>query len=116
VTQHDDFARRLTASLNQGLMEIDALTSQRLASMRGQTLAGDNMIPADHSVLAWASRPAWIAGFLALALLLAGWWFMQPAPSPYSAETDILLLTGELPPAAYADNTFSQWLEKHSTF
>ncbi|MDP2786897.1 MAG: DUF3619 family protein [Pseudomonadota bacterium] len=59
---------------------------------------------------------AQIALPLALALLLAGWWFVQSLPHPYSPETDILLLTGDLPPDAYADKTFSQWLETHATF
>jgi hypothetical protein len=110
VTQQDDFARRLTASLDQGLRQIDASTSQRLASMRRQALAGDRGAHAGHAVLVWVHRHLRLAAFITLAVLWAGWWFVQNAPRPYSAETDILLLTGDLPPDAYADKTFSQWL------
>lgn len=116
MTEHDDFALRVTAALNQGVREIDASTSQRLASMRRQALAGDSALQRGHAVLVWVYRHSRLAAFLALAVLLAGGWFAQNAPRPYSPETDILLLTGDLPPHAYADKTFSQWLKSRAPF
>jgi hypothetical protein len=95
---------------------MDATTGQRLAAARRRALAPLTAHPS-HSVLTWAHRNIRLgAAGAALLLLLAGWWIFQPSAPPYSPETDILLLTGELPPAAYADNTFSQWLEAHATF
>jgi hypothetical protein len=51
-----------------------------------------------------------------LAIVFSGWWFVHNAQPSYSAETDILLLTGDLPPNAYADKTFSQWLDSRTLF
>jgi multidrug efflux pump subunit AcrB len=117
VTQLDDFARRVTASLDQGLSEIDTTTSLRLASMRRLALAGDTTTQhRGHAVLVWVSRHAWLTALLALAMLVAGGWFTQNHPRVYSPETDILLLTGDLPPNAYADKTFSQWLKSRAPF
>jgi multidrug efflux pump subunit AcrB len=117
VTQPDDFARRIAASLNQGVKEIDASTSQRLASMRHQALASNSATQQrGHAVLAWMSRHVWLTAMLALAMLVAGGWFTQNPPRAYSPETDILLLTGDLPPNAYADKTFSQWLKSRAPF
>jgi multidrug efflux pump subunit AcrB len=116
MTQQDDFARRVAATLNQGLRELDVPTGQRLASMRRQALAEVHLNGRNHTVLAWAYRHARMGIFLALALLMAGWWFMQNTPRAYSPETDILLLTGELPPNVYADNAFSQWLEARTNY
>ncbi|OYY94744.1 MAG: hypothetical protein B7Y41_04000 [Hydrogenophilales bacterium 28-61-23] len=110
VTPDDDFAHRLTSALDQGLREIDAPTGHRLASMRSQAISGDRATLGGIGILAWVHRHIRLASFATLAILLASWWFVQTAPRPYSVETDILLLTGDLPPQAYADKTFSQWL------
>jgi hypothetical protein len=116
VTEQDDFARRLTTRLDQGLGQIDAATCHRLTSMRRQVLFSATPTPQGHQILAWVHRHARISLLLALALLFSGWWFTQNTPRAYSAETDILLLTGELPPHAYADKNFSQWLKSLAPF
>lgn len=116
MTLEDDFARRLTTRLDRGLGEIDASTSHRLALMRRQALARDSGIYRGNSVLTWAHRHTRVSAFLVLALLFASLWLMQSHPRPYSAETDILLLTGDLPPDVYANKTFSQWLEERAIF
>lgn len=116
MTQPDEFSRCLTASLDQGLRQLDASTEQRLNSIRRQALAEHQVSHSPQAVLAWTYQHARMGAVLAVALIMAGWWFLQPTNPPYSAETDILLLTGELPPNVYADNTFSQWLDARATF
>jgi multidrug efflux pump subunit AcrB len=116
VTLEDDFARRLTTALDQGLGEIDASTSHRLALIRRQAVTRDSGTYRGNDVLTWAHRHARVSAFLVLALLLASLWLMQSYPRTYSAETDILLLTGDLPPDVYANKSFSQWLEERAIF
>jgi hypothetical protein len=116
VTQQDDFAYRITAALDRGAAELDASTLQRLASLRRHAVAGQHTSGHGHHVLAVMHRHSLATGLLALALLLVGLWMMQNNPPAYSAETDILLLTGDLPPNAYADKTFSKWLDARSPF
>ncbi len=133
MTQPDEFAHRLTQHLEHGLTRVNATTEQRLAAMRRQALT-NHPEWATHGTrvgsswsLSWSFGQAFkhrrvrLAGAAMIVLLLvANWWITQPStspsPLPYSAEMDILLLTGELPPNIYADNTFSQWLEAHATF
>jgi hypothetical protein len=120
VTQPNEFSRRLSAHLDQGLQQLDASTEQRLNAMRRHALAERQITHAPQAVslaiAAWTHKHARMGLALATALIMAGWWFLQPTNPPYSAETDILLLTGELPPNVYADNTFSQWLDARATF
>lgn len=116
MTVQDDFTRRLTTALSKGAKEIDASTSHRLALMRRHALARNKVDHMGGSVLTWVHRHSWIGAFLVLALLFSSWWFTQQAPRAYSPETDILLLTGDLPPNAYADKTLTQWLESRTSF
>lgn len=116
MTTQEDFARRLTASLDQGLSQIDAATLRRLASVRRHAVSAEHADTRGHSVLTLLHRHAFVGTFLLLAMLLAGWWLMQSPQRSYTPETDILLLTGDLPPDAYADKTFSQWLDSRATF
>ena len=119
MNPQDEFVHRLTAKLDQGLTQFDTPTARRLASMRRAAIAHPPAAHGLNTALAWAykhARHARIVAALTLALMIAFWWLsQQPAPS-YSAETDILLLTGDLPPDVYADNTFSQWLEARAAF
>lgn len=110
MTHHDEFARRLTTALNQGLSDIDTPTRHRLASIRHHAAHADPVALSNHGVLTWAFRHKRLASFIALAILLSGAWFVQKPIHTDSAQTDILLLTDELPPQAYADKKFTQWL------
>jgi len=116
MTKEDEFAYRLTATLDRGVNGIDPATLNRLASMRRQAVSTQPDASRGHHVLTLLHRHGWVSATLALALLLTGWWFAQNTQPTYSAETDILLLTGDLPPNAYADKTFSKWLAARSMF
>jgi len=116
VTQQDDFAHRLTAILDAGITEMDAVTLNRLAQMRRQVVTGGQTLSQGHGVLALLHRHAFASAFLVLLLALSSWWYLQNSQPSFSAETDILLLTGDLPPNAYADKTFSQWLEARTSY
>lgn len=116
MTQHEDFPYRLTASLNQGIQDLDAATTRQLAQLRRQALSTRAGPSHASPVLALLHRHSILTPLLVLALLFSGWWLMQSPPTAYSPETDILLLTGELPPNAYADKTFTQWLNKRASF
>lgn len=117
MTQHDDFSYRLTASLNQGIQDLDTSTVRQLAQVRRHALSS-RAGPTTHAgaVLALLHRHSLLAPLLVLVMLFSGWWLMQSPQATYSVETDILLLTGDLPPNAYADKTFSQWLNKRTSF
>jgi hypothetical protein len=116
VTVQDDFTRRLTTALSKGAEEVDAATSHRLALMRRHALTSNNVAHMGSPVLTWVHRHSWAGAFLVLVLLFSSWWFTQKTPHVYSPETDILLLTGDLPPNAYADKTLTQWLESRTSF
>ena len=116
MTQHDDLAYHLTASLNQGIQELDAATARQLAQFRRQALSARASPAHAGGVLVLLHRFSFLAPLLVLIMLFSGWWLMHSQQPPYSAEMDILLLTGDLPPNAYADKTFSQWLNKHASF
>ena len=105
-----DFIRTVTKALDQGVRGIDARTSARLAGAR-RFAVQNGVRHAGHGTLAYIPRHPWLGGAVALGLLLAGWLLLQAQRSPDTAETDILLLTDDLPPNAYANQDFSTWLK-----
>jgi hypothetical protein len=116
-TQPDRFAYRLTQVLDDGIKDMDAATLQRLAMIRRQALTDRNRAVHGHHVLSLIQRHAGFSALMiAVTLMLAGLWLVQNAQPTHSAETDILLLTGDLPPNAYADQKFSQWLKSRTAF
>lgn len=116
MTQQDDFAYRLTAVLDRGIKEMDTPTLQRLATLRRQALTSGHSESFGHNVISLIQRHSLVSVLVGLMLMLAGLWFAQNTQPAYSAETDILLLTGDLPPNAYADKTFTQWLNARTAF
>lgn len=106
----DDFIRTLTKALDQGAMDLDANTQTRLAGMR-RAAVRNGIRHAGHGTLAYIPRHPWLGGAVVLGLLLAGWLLLQSQRSADTAETDILLLTDDLPPNAYANQDFSKWLK-----
>lgn len=126
----DQFANRIAARLEGGGVPHDV--SERLRIARQQALAARKTAalaaaqPASaivtqgrHAALAAGSEPGfgwlgWLAPALALAALLAGLLALQPQqmrlPDPRVAEVDADLVADALPPKAYADPGFLQYL------
>ena len=48
---------------------------------------------------------------MAVGLLLAGWFVVNLQKPADTGQADILLLTDDLPPNAYAEQDFSKWLK-----
>ena len=127
----DQFANRIAARLEGGGVPHDV--SERLRIARQQALAARKTAalaataqPASaivtqgrHAALAAGGEPGfgwlgWLAPSLALAALLAGLLALQPQqmrlPDPRVAEVDADLVADALPPKAYADPGFLQYL------
>ena len=124
----DQFANRIAARLEGGGVPHDV--SERLRIARQQSLAARKTAalaaaaqPASaivtqgrHAALAAGGEPGfgWLAPALALAALLAGLLALQPQqmrlPDPRVAEVDADLVADALPPKAYADPGFLQYL------
>ena len=126
----DQFANRIAARLEGGGVSHDV--SERLRIARQQALAARKtaaLAPAQpasaivtqgrHAALAAGGEPGfgwlgWLAPALALAVLLVGLLALQPQqmrlPDPRVAEVDADLVADALPPKAYADPGFLQYL------
>lgn len=98
------FVRDIKHSLDQGLTHIAPPTLAALRGTRHRAIGQSGTIQTRPGALALARQHPWsIALLLASGLLLALWWHQRvPAPAE-DAEVDILLLTGAIPPQAYAD-------------
>lgn len=125
----DQFANRIAARLEGGGVPHDV--SERLRIARQQALAARKtaalaaaqpasaIVTQGHAALAAGGEPGfgwlgWLAPALALAALLAGLLALQPQqmrlPDPRVAEVDADLVADALPPKAYADPGFLQYL------
>jgi hypothetical protein len=116
VTKEDEFAHRLITVLDAGVRDMDDETLRRLGALRRQAVASQHSFSHGHHILSLLQRHSLASILLALFILISGYWFVQTRQPAYSPETDILLLTGDLPPNAYADKTFSKWLDARSPF
>jgi hypothetical protein len=104
------FIRSLARALDQGTRELDAATTARLAAMRREAVRGGGR-HTGQGALVHAHRHPWLSIAMAAGLLLAGWFVLHLQQPSDNAETDILLLTDELPPNAYAEQDFAKWLQ-----
>ncbi|NMM75697.1 hypothetical protein B2J86_01885 [Acidovorax sp. SRB_14] len=131
----DRFARRVTARLDQGAGELPYDVSERLRAARMQALAkrkkpapvhqpAPAVVPLGASAaLGWGSEGgSWWRSVLSavpVMALLAGLVIINFAQDEYgTAEVvavDAALLTDDLPPAAYADPGFVQFLKTGGT-
>jgi len=122
----EQFARRLTARLSAGSAELPHDIGERLRVARQQALARRKLAPARSSASVVVSSGG------GAALLGGGWWTRVGALVPLVAlvvglvtisalqdenrandlaEVDAALLTDDLPPAAFTDPGFVQFLK-----
>ncbi len=102
----------VTRALHRGTRDMDGATAARLSALRHHALSRcGSPVRVGTGTLAWVQRHAWVAALLAALLLFAGWSYTRQQESARSVETDLLLLTGELPPGVYADRVFAPWLQ-----
>lgn len=102
----DGFVRDIKKSLDEGLEQLDAQTRAHLHAVRRRAMAHPISSNGPSGILALAGQHPWlVVALLASGLLLAVWAGLQSNSSPASedAQVDIMLLTGNIPPQAYAD-------------
>jgi len=126
----DRFGRRVAARLSSGTHDLPYDTSERLRAARMQAVAkrkritglrtaavvsasgGAGVISADEQVSIWGL----VASILPLLALVAGLILIHTIQNERRAsevaEVDAALLTDDLPPAAYADPGFIQFLKQ----
>jgi hypothetical protein len=126
----DRFGRRVAARLSSGTQELPYEVSERLRAARMQAVAnrkriaglrtaatvsasgGAGVMTADEHVSLWGL----IASVLPLLALVAGLILIHTIQNERRAnevaEVDAALLTDDLPPAAYADPGFIQFLKQ----
>jgi hypothetical protein len=127
---HDRFGMRVAARLAAGSRELPYEVTERLRAARMQALAkrkrvvglrtaavvsasgGAATLTADESVSIWA----WVASVLPILALVAGlvliYGIQNERRANEVAEVDAALLTDDLPPSAYADPGFIQFLKQ----
>lgn len=100
-------------TLDEGVRDLDGVTVARLSALRHVALDSGRPRAGHHQgVLAWVHpRRVGIAVALLVALAFAGWQQARQSELTRAVETDISLLTGELPPAIFADRVFGLWLK-----
>jgi hypothetical protein len=120
-----DFARKVVANLDQGLVRIKEGTLYRLQSARNNALNHYREPSAPIAGLVWAGevafrlghsrylngRNAMAAALLVLSLIGVSYWRVQTSDI---ADIDAGLLACELPINAYLDNDFDAWLKRSS--
>ncbi len=120
TTDEAQFAARIRGALDQGLANLDSKASLRLYEARCDalrhqaapiavlSLAGVGQLLGDS----WHRHYRGVLAFLALAIGALGvqiWQNYQQADE--LAEIDSALLTDEVPPSAYTDPGFLEWLQ-----
>jgi hypothetical protein len=100
-------------ALDEGARDLDGATVARLSALRHSALdRGQPRLRHHPGVMAWVQpRRAAVALALLVALAFAGWQQARQAELARVVETDLSLLTGELPPTIYADRIFGLWLK-----
>ena len=132
TTRDDDFAKKITAYLDQGAADLKSGTAYRLQLARAAALArfadpqhaaelriagehagaGSGTAGGDHRF--WASGRLWI-GIALIAAAGFGYQQWQAYQQQYELEeTDAAILSSDLPIDAYLDRGFQNWLRHAS--
>lgn len=124
LSHADRFGRRISARLNAGAQNLDHDIAQRLRIAREGAVAGlaaqPNLVTASqrHGPVLSLGGPignwAKLSSLLPVVVLLAGLFCIDAVQDQYRADeladVDLELLTAELPPVAYTDPGFVQFL------
>ena len=130
VVLQDRFALKTVSYLSAGTAELSHDISERLRSARVQAVSqrkvaksrtAENVVSSGAAAaLGWGSGEGWnwwsrVGSVLPLIMLVAGLLainsFQSDNRAQELAEVDSALLTDELPPAAFADPGFNQFLK-----
>jgi hypothetical protein len=120
--KEERYAYRVRQVLNQGLNDITPAASRRLEAARHlalsrQKLAESEIVLANTGSFSFSttSHKPYLKQVLAVAALLLGMWisFYWHSTQYVSAleEVDSALLADDLPPEAFMDNDFFEWLK-----
>lgn len=115
-------AYRIRQALNHGLNDIPPAASRRLEAARHLALSRQKQTSPEMAMAnggSWSfsstSRAPYFKQFLAIAALLLGMWisFYWHSIQYVSAleEVDSALLADDLPPEAFMDSDFFEWLK-----
>ena len=115
------FGNKVRHLLNQGL-SVDAATAERLRAARERALARQKLEPAHGLVFAGQAFGGWagialrvLLPIIMLAIAVAAVYLWQNNQRIAELEEiDAQLLTDDLPPDAYLDRGFQNWLKKRS--
>lgn len=125
MTNEDRYAYRVRQALNHGLKEIPAPAARRLEAARHLALSRQKQ-GATELALAGRHAPSlhlgpnipYLKQALAIAALLLGMWISFYWHSVEYVteleEVDSSLLSDDLPPEAFLDNDFFEWLKDDS--
>lgn len=119
------YAGRIRQALNHGLKDISPATARRLEAARHLAVSRQKQPAAElalagHGARSFGHRPQfpYLKQILAIAALLLGMWLSFYWQSvQYSSdleEVDSALLADDLPPEAFMDNDFFEWLKDNS--
>lgn len=120
------YAYRIRQALNHGLNDIPPPTSRRLEAIRHQALAKQKQTVSHLAVAGFGSSyfrfgqhiPYLKQALAVLALLIGMWISFYWHSVQYVTEledVDSALLTDDLPPDAFLDNDFFEWLKDDSS-
>lgn len=106
--EHDRIAAEARRTLTAAADQLDADTRRRLAQARHAALDALGR----PRRFGWGLAVTGVAASVAIALLAATLWLLQPAPAPFAEQTlaDLDLLATPDNPELYVDFEFYQWL------
>ncbi|HSH97405.1 MAG: DUF3619 family protein [Methylophilaceae bacterium] len=128
MNQEHDTAKQIIHLLNDNLASMDATTINKLAQARQRAVSAHALSTQSLTDLQQGGvlrlfgsyfhhHPAFSAGLLCCLVLLTVLTVQQfsaPSNDQDIEQSDGFLLASDLPPEAYVDRGFDQWLEKTS--
>jgi hypothetical protein len=126
MSENNAYSQKIVAALNAGVEDLDPAVAQRLHIARFEALA---LVPArqlklklalaggmDFSMLGWHASRQKVASFalaltLSLTALIGYQWWHEEVMEDEIASIDANLLSSELPPSAFAHDSFGEWLQ-----